>query len=168
MDPEIEAKLVLKGTRIVRVFISSSLTDKRMPLILLPLTGMWFKVLRMSSKKCSSSINPTSEERVNRLMFDGGFGICLDNVRSNLVLEFTEQEVWAAIKSFNWNRTPRPDGFIMFSIKKGKIFMKARHFPEFHMKGKLTKSTNSSFISVVPKVENPPSLADFRPISLIG
>lgn len=35
------------------------------------------------------------------------------------------------------------------------------------MKGKLTKSTNSSFISVVPKVENLPSLADFRPISLI-
>ena len=43
-----------------------------------------------------------------------------------------------------------------------------RFFLEFLRNGKLTKGVNSTFITLIPKVDNPQRLADFRPISLIG
>jgi len=39
---------------------------------------------------------------------------------------------------------------------------------EFHRNGKLTKGINSTFIALIPKVDNPQRLNDFRPISLVG
>ncbi|GKV32374.1 hypothetical protein SLEP1_g40985 [Rubroshorea leprosula] len=39
---------------------------------------------------------------------------------------------------------------------------------EFHANGKLVKGINPSFIVLIPKVENPVKLKDYRPISLIG
>jgi len=38
---------------------------------------------------------------------------------------------------------------------------------EFHTNGKLPKGTIASFIPLVPKMENPQELGDFRLISLI-
>ncbi|KAK2421774.1 hypothetical protein QL285_032366 [Trifolium repens] len=39
---------------------------------------------------------------------------------------------------------------------------------EFHRNGKLTRGINSTFIALIPKVDNPLKLNDFRPISLVG
>lgn len=39
---------------------------------------------------------------------------------------------------------------------------------EFHANGKLVRGSNSSFIVLIPKKENPRKVSDFRPISLIG
>jgi len=39
---------------------------------------------------------------------------------------------------------------------------------EFHHNGKLVKGINSTFIVLIPKVDNPQRLNDFRPISLVG
>jgi hypothetical protein len=39
---------------------------------------------------------------------------------------------------------------------------------EFHRNGKLTKGINATFIALIPKVDNPQRLNDFRPISLVG
>jgi hypothetical protein len=39
---------------------------------------------------------------------------------------------------------------------------------EFHRNGELTKGVNSTFIALIPKVDSPQRLADFRPISLFG
>ncbi|MCI21997.1 cysteine-rich receptor-like protein kinase [Trifolium medium] len=39
---------------------------------------------------------------------------------------------------------------------------------EFHRNGKLTKGLNSTFIALIPKVDSPQRLNDFRPISLVG
>jgi len=39
---------------------------------------------------------------------------------------------------------------------------------EFHRNGRLTKGVNATFISLIPKVESPQRLNDFRPISLVG
>jgi len=39
---------------------------------------------------------------------------------------------------------------------------------EFYHNGKLTKGLNSTFIALIPKVENPQRVADFRPISLVS
>jgi hypothetical protein len=39
---------------------------------------------------------------------------------------------------------------------------------EIHRNGKLTKGLNSTFIALIPKVNSPQHLDDFRPISLVG
>lgn len=39
---------------------------------------------------------------------------------------------------------------------------------EFHSHGRIPRGGNASFIALIPKVENPLDLGDFRPISLIG
>jgi hypothetical protein len=43
-----------------------------------------------------------------------------------------------------------------------------RFVSEFHRNDKLTKGLNSTFIALIPKVESPQRLNDFRPISLVG
>jgi hypothetical protein len=43
-----------------------------------------------------------------------------------------------------------------------------RFVREFHRNGKLTKGINSTFIALIPKVECPQTLNDYRPISLVG
>ena len=39
---------------------------------------------------------------------------------------------------------------------------------EFHENGKLVSGLNSSFITLIPKKENPSDLGDYRPISLVN
>nr|KYP39936.1 hypothetical protein KK1_038744 [Cajanus cajan] len=48
---------------------------------------------------------------------------------------------------------------------KGDIF----HFmKEFHTNGKLPRGTNTTFIILIPKKEDPQHLGNYRPISLVG
>jgi len=41
-------------------------------------------------------------------------------------------------------------------------------FAEFHHNGELTKGLNSTFIALIPKVDSPQWVADFRPISFVS
>ena len=94
-----------------------------------------------------------------------------EEMADQLVKAFTENEVWNCIKSCDGNKAPGPDGFNMLSIKKRWCFMKKDildFMGEFHKNCKLPKCLNSSFITLVPKVNNPMALSDFKPISLIG
>jgi hypothetical protein len=43
-----------------------------------------------------------------------------------------------------------------------------RFMAEFHRNGKLMKGINATFITLIPKVDNPQRLNDFRTISLVG
>ncbi|GAU46944.1 hypothetical protein TSUD_180480 [Trifolium subterraneum] len=43
-----------------------------------------------------------------------------------------------------------------------------RFVTDFHRNGKLTKGLNSTFIALIPKVDSPQRLNDFRPISIVG
>jgi len=43
------------------------------------------------------------------------------------------------------------------------------HFiSDFHRNGKLARGINTTFIALIPKVDSPQRLNDFRPISLVG
>jgi len=43
------------------------------------------------------------------------------------------------------------------------------HFlSEFHRNGQLSKGINCTFVSLIPKVDSPQCVNDFRPISLVG
>lgn len=82
---------------------------------------------------------------------------------------FIEDEVWAAIKDCDGNKAPGPDGFNLFCLQKCWKIMKhdiLKFMLEFHENGILAGGLNCSFISLIPKNENPLSLSDFKPISL--
>ncbi|MCI34932.1 cysteine-rich receptor-like protein kinase, partial [Trifolium medium] len=66
--------------------------------------------------------------------------------------------------------SPGPDGINFGFIKdfwaelRGDVM---RFISEFHRNGKLTKGLNSTFIALIPKIDSPQRLNDFRPISLV-
>jgi hypothetical protein len=88
-----------------------------------------------------------------------------------LVKPFSVEEVIGVVEDADGNKSPGPDGF-NFAFLKGvwevvggdvMAFM-----DEFHEKASLPKAFSSYFIALIPKISNPHSLGDFRPISLLG
>jgi exonuclease III len=89
----------------------------------------------------------------------------------NLVRPFTVEEVKQAVWDCDSFKSPGPGGINVGFIKDFWHELKddfLRFFVEFHRNGKLTKGVNSTFIALIPKVDSPQRLADFRPISLVG
>ncbi|GAU51140.1 hypothetical protein TSUD_411890 [Trifolium subterraneum] len=87
------------------------------------------------------------------------------------VVRIDRPEVKAAVWDCDSFKSPGPDGINFGFIKdfwnelKGNLM---RFIVEFHRNGKLTKGLNASFIALIPKVDSPQRLNDFRPISLVG
>ncbi|GAU10072.1 hypothetical protein TSUD_421240, partial [Trifolium subterraneum] len=90
---------------------------------------------------------------------------------TSLTKPFSEEEVKAAVWDFDSYKSPGPDGVNFGFIKdfwaelRGDVM---RFISEFHRNGKLTKGINSTFIALIPKIDSPQRLNDFRPISLVG
>jgi hypothetical protein len=55
--------------------------------------------------------------------------------------------------------------YFKITFIKGDVM---RFTSQFHRNGKLAKGLNSTFIALIPKVESPQRLNEFRPISLVG
>ena len=90
---------------------------------------------------------------------------------SGLIRPFSLDEVKQAVWECDNFKSPGPDGITFGFIKQFWIELKDdffRFLNEFHRKGKLTKGVNSTFIALIPKIDNPQSLNDFRPISMVG
>ena len=89
----------------------------------------------------------------------------------SLILPFTETEVKNAVWDCDSFKSPSPDGVNLGFIKdfwediKGDIM---RFISEFHRNGKLSRGINSTFITLIPKVDSPQQLNEFRPIALVG
>ena len=69
------------------------------------------------------------------------------------------------------SKSPGPDGFNMNFIKKSWGVLKddivvAAAF--FHENGHIPKGCNASFVALIPKVQDPVMLEQYRPISLVG
>jgi hypothetical protein len=88
-----------------------------------------------------------------------------------LTKPFTEAEMTAVLWDCGSYKSSRPDridfGFYknFWEDMRGDVM---RFIFEFHRNGKLTKVLNSTFIALIPKIDNPHRLNDFRPISLVG
>lgn len=88
-----------------------------------------------------------------------------------LIVEFEVEEMKEAIWDCSNDKSPISNGLIFLFIKefwellKGDIW---RFLVEFHKHGVFPRGTNSSFISLITKCENPQNFGDFKPISLIG
>ncbi|KAJ0575244.1 putative RNA-directed DNA polymerase [Helianthus annuus] len=88
-----------------------------------------------------------------------------------LVKRFTKEEIKEAVWSCGGDKTPGPDGFTFMFLKDfWDIFEQDFGFAldYFYVHGKLNRGCNSSFISLIPKINNPQTINDFRPINLIG
>ncbi|GKV32614.1 hypothetical protein SLEP1_g41208 [Rubroshorea leprosula] len=88
-----------------------------------------------------------------------------------LIAPFTEEEIKTAVWDCESSKAPGPDGFNFKFIKsewetiRGDV---TEFLHEFQKNGKIVKGLNTSFIVLVPKVENPQKIEEYRPISLIG
>jgi hypothetical protein len=88
----------------------------------------------------------------------------------NLIKPFSEAEVKVAVWDCDSYKSPGDDinfGFYkeFWEDLRGDVM---RFISEFHRNGKLTKGINTTFIALIPKIDNPQRLNDIRPISLVG
>ena len=84
---------------------------------------------------------------------------------------FLEEELKDTLWGCGSNKSERPDGINFKFIKRFWNFVKPdvlRFLDEFYVNGSFPKGCNASFIVLIPKVTNPQSLDEYKPISLIG
>ncbi|KAM0041794.1 putative RNA-directed DNA polymerase [Helianthus debilis subsp. tardiflorus] len=84
---------------------------------------------------------------------------------------FTPEEIKGAIWACGNDKAPGPDGFTFKFLKY--FWDTVKHdfisfVKDFEVNGLLPDGCNSSFISLIPKVSDPSTLKDYRPINLIG
>ncbi|KEH15328.1 hypothetical protein MTR_1350s0010, partial [Medicago truncatula] len=87
----------------------------------------------------------------------------------NLTKPFSVDELKPAVWDCDSFKSLGPDGINFGFIKNFWNEMKddvVRFITEFHRNGKLSNGINSTFIALIPKVESPQSLNEFRPVSL--
>jgi len=90
---------------------------------------------------------------------------------SSLDLPFTEEEVWATIKTLPSDKAPGPDGFTgrfykeCWLVIKDDIMEALRVIQEGD--GRKLHLLNSAFLILIPKKPDAVEVKDFRPISLV-
>jgi hypothetical protein len=97
---------------------------------------------------------------------------CLAEVESDrLMLPFSLEEIEVVVKDCEGNKSPGPDGFNFNFVKSFWSLLKSEVrilFDQFYANASLPKSFSSYFVVLIPKVNSPLALNDFRPISLLG
>lgn len=89
----------------------------------------------------------------------------------NLTKPFSHEEVKQAVWDCDSVKSPGPNGISFNFIKRFWDLVKddfMQFLVDFHLNGKLIKGVNSTFIALIPKVNSPQRLNDYRPISLVG
>lgn len=84
---------------------------------------------------------------------------------------FEEKEVKEVVQECGSDKSSILDYFNFKFIKDFWQVFKAdimRFMREFNFNGVISRGYNPSFITLIAKVENPQSLGEFRPISLVG
>lgn len=90
---------------------------------------------------------------------------------NHLCIPFSSEEIDNVILDLPYDKAPGPDGFNILFFKKAwpiirpDIYRLCQDF--YHHQADL-KSINSSYITLVPKKDNPECVSDFRPISLLN
>lgn len=104
---------------------------------------------------------------VDMTLFDDGPTIS-EEQGYKLCNEVTMQEVKRALWSIPSSKSPGPDGFssdffkISWDIIKYNLCYAVQDFFRY---GKLLKQVNATLLTLVPKVQNPTTAADYRPIA---
>jgi len=88
-----------------------------------------------------------------------------------LILPFGEQELENIIKELPMDKALGPDGFSGIFIKKSLPTINQDFInlsQSFYHHNANLKCINNSYITLVPKKQNPEKVSDFRPISLLN
>jgi len=88
-----------------------------------------------------------------------------------LIADFSEDEIRGAVWNCDSSKSPGPDGFNFGFLKHCWEIIKLDMLSavkDFAYKSNWPRGSNASFLCLVPKVENPQQLGEFRPISLVG
>ncbi|KAJ6925335.1 hypothetical protein NC651_009873 [Populus alba x Populus x berolinensis] len=107
---------------------------------------------------------PQADEDISRLFPSSISGAQIPGLEQPV----TNEEIKTALFSIPDDKAPGPDGFTSLFFKKswsiiGADFMRAvRYFFEYSI---MPRCINATRISLVPKVENPACMDDYRPIS---
>ncbi|GKV02020.1 hypothetical protein SLEP1_g14507 [Rubroshorea leprosula] len=83
---------------------------------------------------------------------------------------FSTEEIEEGLRGCEGTKAPGPDGYNFNFIKFAWSILKedfVSFFNEFHSNGRLVRGLNSSFLTLIPKKNNPIELKDYRPINLI-
>lgn len=89
----------------------------------------------------------------------------------HLEAPFTLEEIDAVVKSLPSNKSPGPDGFNNEFTKAAWPVIKYDFYKicqDFYSHNVCLESINTSFITLIPKMDDPRSVGDFRPISLLN
>jgi len=92
-----------------------------------------------------------------------------DEGNQALMKEVDEEEIKAALSSFQKDKSPGPDGWsIEFFLDLFEVLGNDLRLvvEDTRISGRIPASFNSTFIALIPKSDNALSLKDFRPISL--
>lgn len=92
-------------------------------------------------------------------------------VRLRMVSNFKEEEVKEVVWQCEGSKSPSSDEFNFNFIRNCWNYLKTDIMEVVHLfqeTGSLSKGCNASFIALVPKVKDPSSLDQFKPISLVG
>lgn len=88
-----------------------------------------------------------------------------------LIAPCSREEIDEAVNSCDGQKAPGPDGFNFSFIKSSWEIIKEDIYAmveEFWMSSRLPRGCNSTFITLIPKVDHPKHLKEFRPISMVG
>ncbi|XP_022028823.1 uncharacterized protein LOC110929940 [Helianthus annuus] len=91
--------------------------------------------------------------------------------KTKLTIEAVSKMVQDAVWACGSDRAPGPDGFSFKFIKRFWEQLKHKFggvLNDFYERAFIERGCNASFIALIPKVKNPQSVEEFRPISLIG
>ncbi|PWA66317.1 RNA-directed DNA polymerase, eukaryota, Reverse transcriptase zinc-binding domain protein [Artemisia annua] len=90
------------------------------------------------------------------------------NEAENMVKRVSDEEIRKAMFQIEDNKAPGPDGFSSCFYKKAWGIIEkdvCKAIREFFVTGKLLKEINSTIITLVPKIQTPTKVSDFRPIA---
>ncbi|XP_071699246.1 uncharacterized protein [Rutidosis leptorrhynchoides] len=100
-----------------------------------------------------------------------GASVLSESERDGLETPITLEEIKEAVWNCGSDKSPGPDGYSFSFIKHFWEILKNDIFnfvDDFMKSGHLPHGSNSSFITLIPKVDNPVNVKDYRPISLIS
>jgi hypothetical protein len=106
-----------------------------------------------------------------RLVFDlSSLIVAVPNLES-LALPFQQSEIDNIVKRMPTDKAPGPDGFNGMFLRKSWQIVKYDFYSlceKFFNGTTNLECINNSYITLVPKVSNPETVSDYRPISLLN
>lgn len=167
------SKWVLEGDENSKFFHSCMRSNNRKSRLNgLMVDGVWCEDPDMIKEKVFEFYSGIFKEAnlIRPTLVSNNFKSISSEERDDLEASVEEEEVLRAIKQCGSKKAPGPDGFNFGFLKRFWEIIKVdlmKAIKWFWNTGEISKGCNSSFVTLIPKIQDPITLGDFRPISLV-